>query len=86
MSTVLNDVSLLIYLKWFLCINKKAFLLNANRPLYDSPCFIVKKYGRGFPAKRSQKLNKCEHVRGRGLYIEVQVEQVSMCQRERDWG
>ena len=41
--------------------NKKAFQSNANRPLADSPRFIV---------------NKFEHVQGWSLHDEVKAEQV----------
>ena len=41
--------------------NKRAFQSNANCPLVDSSCFIVKKF---------------EDVEGGGLFSEVPVEQV----------
>ena len=46
--------------------NKKAFQLNANRPLADSMVNIV---------------NKFEHLCRRVLYSEVQLEQARTCPR-----
>ena len=61
------------------CANKKAFQLHANRPLADSPRFIVNKFEHdwgGVPYIVRSKLNKFKHIAGGALYSEVQVEQV----------
>ena len=52
----------------YTCIDKKAFLSNANRPLSDSLCFIVNKFERvgGGGCTVRSKFNKFEHVSGWG--------------------
>ena len=69
-------MTLFFYTKSALCFdhfrnNKKAFQLSANRPLSDSPCFIVNKFEcvggggcGGIPCAVKSKLNKFEHVWG----------------------